>query len=376
MVDRGWDPVAHASGSTVHVSVVDDNGMACATTASAGYGSGATIPGTGILMNNCLGEPELNRRGVHALRPGTRLGSNMAPSVGRHADGSVLAIGSPGADRITTALLQVLGGHALGGLDLQAAVDAPRLHVRHLDDAASCGSTTKPTWSSRTWACRRTSIRPARCSSAGSRPRWSGRAVSCRRPPTRGGPRRSRSAHDASPGFDDVTEQALRERATSTGPWPPRGAARLGRRDGLRPLPRGHPRRQRGRARRPVRLPVAPGGAPAADVDRRLSRRSATAGTLDPDLVIATGDVMAGVMLAIDTLCADAPVVVPTPAYPPFLEASRASAASSSRCRSTRMPTGRRSTSTGSMRPWRRGRGPCCCATRTTRGAGPGPRTS
>ena len=132
MVATGWDPVAHASASTVHVSVVDEHGMACATTASAGYGSGATIPGTGILLNNCLGEPELNRRGVHALAPGTRMASNMAPSVGRHADGSVLAIGSPGADRITTALAQVLGGYALGGLDLQAAVDAPRLHVRHL----------------------------------------------------------------------------------------------------------------------------------------------------------------------------------------------------------------------------------------------------
>jgi gamma-glutamyltranspeptidase / glutathione hydrolase len=133
LVDRGWDPVTHASASTVHVSVVDENGVACAATASAGYGSGATVPGTGILLNNCLGEPELNRRGVHALPPGTRLGSNMAPSVGRQADGTVLAIGSPGADRITTALLQVLGGYALGGLDLQAAVDAPRLHLRHVE---------------------------------------------------------------------------------------------------------------------------------------------------------------------------------------------------------------------------------------------------
>jgi gamma-glutamyltranspeptidase / glutathione hydrolase len=135
MVDSGWDPVAHASASTVHISAVDEHGMACATTASAGYGSGATIPGTGILLNNCLGEPELNRRGVHALSPGTRLGSNMAPCVGRHSDGAVLAIGSPGADRITTALMQVLGGYALGGLTLQDAVDAPRLHVRHLADA-------------------------------------------------------------------------------------------------------------------------------------------------------------------------------------------------------------------------------------------------
>ena len=42
---------------------------------------------------------------------------------------------------------------------------------------------------------------------------------------------------------------------------------------------------------------------------------------LDPDLVVPTGDVMAGVMIAIETLCAPGPVVVPTPAYPPFLQA-------------------------------------------------------
>ncbi len=69
---------------------------------------------------------------MHALAPGTRMASNMAPSVGRHRDGTVLAVGSPGADRITTALAQMIGGFALGGLDLQAAVDAPRLHVRHV----------------------------------------------------------------------------------------------------------------------------------------------------------------------------------------------------------------------------------------------------
>ena len=73
--------------STAHVSVVDDAGMACAITASSGYGSGATVPGTGLMLNNCLGEPELNRRGVHVLPSGTRLASNMAPTVARSGDG-------------------------------------------------------------------------------------------------------------------------------------------------------------------------------------------------------------------------------------------------------------------------------------------------
>ncbi len=118
------------SSSTAHVSAVDSDGLACAITASAGYSSGATIPGTGLVLNNCLGEPELNRLGLHVLPPGTRLASNMAPSVGRHRSGDVLAIGSPGADRITTALMQVLARHCLLGMPLGEAINAPRAHVR------------------------------------------------------------------------------------------------------------------------------------------------------------------------------------------------------------------------------------------------------
>jgi gamma-glutamyltranspeptidase / glutathione hydrolase len=118
------------SSSTAHVSAVDDLGNACAITMSSGYGAGMTIPGTGILLNNALGEIELNRLGVHAMAPGTRLASNMAPTTGRTRDGRALAIGSPGADRITTALMLVLGQGCLHGADLQDAVDNPRLHLR------------------------------------------------------------------------------------------------------------------------------------------------------------------------------------------------------------------------------------------------------
>ncbi len=116
--------------STAHVSVVDAGGLACAITLSSGYGSGATVPGTGLMLNNSLGEPELNRRGVHALPSGTRLASNMAPTVGRSDDGRTLAIGSPGADRITTALMQVLARHCLMGVPLAEAIERPRLHLR------------------------------------------------------------------------------------------------------------------------------------------------------------------------------------------------------------------------------------------------------
>ncbi len=121
-----------SSPSTAHISAVDTEGNACAITMSSGYGAGMTIPGTGILLNNSLGEMELNRLGLHVAPPGTRLASNMAPTTGRTADGRVLAIGSPGADRITTALMLVLGQGCLRGADLQEAIADPRLHLRNL----------------------------------------------------------------------------------------------------------------------------------------------------------------------------------------------------------------------------------------------------
>jgi len=116
------------SASTVHTSVVDDSGNGCAITASSGYGSGEMPDGTGLWLNNCLGEIELNRRGLDAGPPGARLPSNMAPSVARR-DGAVLAVGSPGADRITTAMQQFLINYMKVGMPLADAVAHPRVHV-------------------------------------------------------------------------------------------------------------------------------------------------------------------------------------------------------------------------------------------------------
>ena len=117
-----------ASASTVHTSVVDDSGNGCAITASSGYGSGEMPAGTGLWLNNCVGEIELNRRGLDAGPPGVRLPSNMAPSVARGL-GAVLAVGSPGADRITTALQQFLINYLQLGMPLADAIAHPRVHV-------------------------------------------------------------------------------------------------------------------------------------------------------------------------------------------------------------------------------------------------------
>ncbi len=121
-------PGSWQSASTVHTSAVDSAGNACAITASAGYGSGEMPAGTGLWLNNCLGELELNRRGFDAGPPGRRLPSNMTPGAARRKD-SVLAFGSPGADRITTALQQFLVNFMYRGMPLRDAVDAPRVHV-------------------------------------------------------------------------------------------------------------------------------------------------------------------------------------------------------------------------------------------------------
>ncbi len=128
----------NGSPSTVQSSAVDVDGLACSISVSTGYSSGIMPPGTGIWLNNCVGEIELNPRGLHADAPGTRLRSNMAPTVGRRADGSVMAIASPGADRITTALLQVLANYVVHGMELEASVAHPRVHMEWVDGTPSC----------------------------------------------------------------------------------------------------------------------------------------------------------------------------------------------------------------------------------------------
>jgi gamma-glutamyltranspeptidase/glutathione hydrolase len=118
-----------ASPSTIHTSAVDSDGTGCSITMSAGYGSGFMVPGTGMWLNNSLGEMELHPGGFHGLPPGERLFSNMAPTVARSSDGSVLSIGSPGADRITTAISSVLLNFVHLGMSLRDAVAHPRVHT-------------------------------------------------------------------------------------------------------------------------------------------------------------------------------------------------------------------------------------------------------
>jgi gamma-glutamyltranspeptidase/glutathione hydrolase len=119
----------NSSPSTIHVSAVDTGGLACSITTSAGYGSGMMIPGTGLWLNNSLGEVELFPDGMGAFAPGDRLASNMAPTIAHSPAGAVISIGTPGASRITTALAQVLANFISLEMSVSEAVAHPRLHV-------------------------------------------------------------------------------------------------------------------------------------------------------------------------------------------------------------------------------------------------------
>jgi len=122
------------SPNTTHLSVVTSDGSMSAVTMSMGYGAGVIVPSLGITCNNSLGEPELNPHGFHVAQPGTRLVSNMAPTLAWHADGQCLAFGSPGASRITTAIAQTWARFAFEGMTFEQAVQAPRLHIEPFHD--------------------------------------------------------------------------------------------------------------------------------------------------------------------------------------------------------------------------------------------------
>lgn len=122
------------SPHTLHMSIIASDGTAISITMSNGYGSGITIPGTGITCNNSLGEPELNPHGFFTLKPQQRFVSNMSPVIAWNNEGNVIAFGSPGASRIATTITQGWINLAYNKLTPRAAVDAPRLHVDSQDD--------------------------------------------------------------------------------------------------------------------------------------------------------------------------------------------------------------------------------------------------
>jgi gamma-glutamyltranspeptidase/glutathione hydrolase len=115
-------------GATTHISVLDGDGRACSVTCTNGEGSGVVVAGTGIHVNNIMGEQDLNPLGFHRHPAGRRMPSMMAPSVLMRAGEVELVLGSAGSNRIRSALLQTIVGVVDRGLGAPEAVGAPRAH--------------------------------------------------------------------------------------------------------------------------------------------------------------------------------------------------------------------------------------------------------
>jgi gamma-glutamyltranspeptidase/glutathione hydrolase len=115
-------------GSTTHISVLDADGMCASVTCSNGSGSGVLVPGTGVILNNMLGEEDLNPLGFHAIAPGRRVPSMMAPTVVLRDGEIALGLGSAGSNRIRSAIVQTVVRAVEQGMGAEEAVRAPRLH--------------------------------------------------------------------------------------------------------------------------------------------------------------------------------------------------------------------------------------------------------
>jgi gamma-glutamyltranspeptidase/glutathione hydrolase len=140
---------APESEETTHFSVVDADGMAVSNTYTleAGFGSGVVVGGTGIILNNEMGDfnkkpGETNLTGdigtpANLIAPGKRMLSSMAPAIVTRNGQLLLVTGSPGGRTIPNTTLDVILGVALFKRDVRAAVDGPRMHHQWLPDTTS-----------------------------------------------------------------------------------------------------------------------------------------------------------------------------------------------------------------------------------------------
>ena len=122
---------ARAYRGTTHISVIDNQGNLASLTSSNGEGCGHMLGNTGIMLNNMLGEEDLNPHGFQQWHENQRLTSMMAPSMLHTADSTCIALGSGGSNRIRSAILQVVCALVDGGLPLADAIRRPRIHYEN-----------------------------------------------------------------------------------------------------------------------------------------------------------------------------------------------------------------------------------------------------
>jgi gamma-glutamyltranspeptidase/glutathione hydrolase len=133
-------PAGKESSETTHYSIADEQGnvVAVTYTLNAGYGSCVTVPGAGFLLNDEMddfaakpGSPNLFglvQGEKNAIAPGRRPLSSMVPTIVLKNGKPFLVLGAPGGSRIITAVLQVMLNVMDFGMNLQDAIDFPRVH--------------------------------------------------------------------------------------------------------------------------------------------------------------------------------------------------------------------------------------------------------
>lgn len=134
------------SKETTHYSIIDDEGNAVAVTytLNGSFGAGVVAPGTGILLNNEMddftskpGVPNLYgliQGEANAIAPGKTPLSSMSPTIISKDGKPFMVIGSPGGARIITITLEAILNVIDHGMNIQEAVDAPRIHHQWLPD--------------------------------------------------------------------------------------------------------------------------------------------------------------------------------------------------------------------------------------------------
>ena len=127
-MEKSGERLRQFSRGTTHISVADTEGNVASMTCSNGEGSGYFVPGTGIMLNNMMGEDDLHPEGFHSSPPGQRVSSMMSPSLLLKNNEVAMVIGSGGSKRIRTAITQVISSIVDFGIPVQQAVEDPRIH--------------------------------------------------------------------------------------------------------------------------------------------------------------------------------------------------------------------------------------------------------
>lgn len=115
-------------GNTTHLSVIDEKGNAVSVTTTNGEGSGHVIPSSGIMLNNMMGEEDLNPHGWFAWDEGIRLPSMMAPTAVLKDGHPELILGSAGSNRIRSAITSTIINNLEYGMNLNESINSPRIH--------------------------------------------------------------------------------------------------------------------------------------------------------------------------------------------------------------------------------------------------------